>query len=256
LIQTGTQTDQENYNTALNATYHIGQALSLELAANQDLRYVSQPSVNEGLTDSQRWSTLNWLNYQLSPQFGAAVGVGFGYESQTGGSEMLFEQIQGRLTWHPGEKLSVSISGGGEIRQVLNADVSDLVSPLFGVSAQYALFEPTTLSLGASHQISASYFQNQVEESTTVNAALLQLLLKKLYLDLAGGYVRTSYLETISGFGLNRRDDGTYFNARLSMQFLRRATAAVFYQRTDNTSTDTIFTLSSEQYGFELGYRF
>jgi hypothetical protein len=256
LIQTGTQTDQETYSTAINAIYRMNSAMSLELGANQIFLFFGESLASEQLTDSRTWSTMDWFNYQFGPEFGAAIGPGFGYDDPRMGSDMTFEQLQGRLAWRPGEKLSCTVSGGVENRQFLNSDVPDSLHPLFGVSAQYHLFEPTSFSLGASRTVSASYFQDQLTENLTVSAGLRQRLLKKLYLDLNGGYRKTSYSATAAGINVNRDDAGTFFNVRLSLQLLKRGTVALFYQESDNSSNEPGFAYSSTQGGFELGYRF
>jgi len=257
LVETGTQTDTETYLTALNAVYLMSSAASLELGANQTFQFVGESLPGQQLTDTLTWSTTDWLNYQFSPKFAAAVGAGFGYTEVGTGLNMTFEQIQGRITWRPGVKLFVSVSGGGNFTQVLDSTGADLVTPIYGVSAQYQLFEATTLGLGANRVTSPSLYANQVNDTISVTANLHQRLLKNFFLDLNGGYSKISYLETTAGFSLNREDNYTFFGARLSTAFLRqRGTAAVFFQNSDNTSTGSGFTLSSTQVGFELGYRF
>jgi len=256
LVETGSQTDQEMFLTALNATYQINSALSLELGASQDFNFVDQTVQGSALTDSRIWSTMDWLNYQFSPKLGAAIGVGFTYDNLSLGSDMISEQVQGRVIWRPGEKLSLTVSGGFEYRQVLDSDAPDLISPVFGLSAQYHVFEPTTLSIGASSVVNPSLYQNEVDETTTITASLHQRLLKRLFLDVSGGYTHISYRQTFSGFSISREDDGTFFNTRLSTTFLKRGTAAVFYQTSENTSSDSTFAFTSNQVGFELGYRF
>ncbi len=256
LIQTGAQTDTESYNTALNATYQMSSVLSLELGANQAFLFMGGNTAGEQLTDSITWSTLDWLNYQVSQQFGAAVGVRFAYDSMSLGSDMTSEQLQGRLTWRPGQKLFLSLSGGLEDRQFVNSGAADVITPIFGVSASYQIFEPTTLSIGATRAVAPAYFADQITETTSVIAALRQRFFNRLFLDLSGGYTKTSYQGSTTALAVNRDDNSTFFNARLSMPVLRRGTIAVVYQRTDNTSNEAGFNLSSSQLGVELGYRF
>ena len=256
LASTAAQTDEQIYSTALNAVYQMSSATSLELGANQYFLFVGQSVPGQSLTDTRTWSTMDWLNYQFSPKIAAAFGAGFGYDNLRASSDMTSEQLQGRITWRPGAKLNISASGGAEIRQLVDYSAPDLVTPIFGVSAQYQLFEPTTLGLGASRVVSPALFLNQVTETTTVSANLHQRLFKKLLLDLSGGYVQTSYRFTIFGFTLAREDNGTFFNARLSATVFKRGSAAIFYQYSDNSSSAASFAYSSSQGGFELGYRF
>jgi hypothetical protein len=256
LVETGAQTDQENHSTALTAGYHISSKVSLELAVNQDFRFLGEDNSTNQLSDSKDWSTLDWLNYQVLPQFGAAIGIGGGYTQVGVGSDMVYEQVQARLSWIPGPKLTVTVNGGFDDRQFLDSNLPSLINPIFGVAISYHLFDPTTFTLSASRAINPSFFFNQVTETTDVTAGLSQRFLKKLTLYLSGGYRQTTYKATVFGFNISREDDYTFFNARLSTPFLKRGTASIFYQASDNTSLQTSFTYSSTQVGAELGYRF
>src|ERR1051326_222258 len=256
LAETAAQTDEEVYTTGLNLVYQMSSATSLELGVRQYFLFAGQSVPGQFLTDTRSWSSLDWLNYQFSPKIAIAIGAGVGYDNLSVGSDMISEQLQGRIILRPGDKLSFSASGGAEIRQLVDVKSSNLISPLFGLSAQYQLFESTTLGLGANRLVSPSLFLNQLTETTTGSANLPHRIFKKLFLDLSGGYIHTSYRFTIYGFDLAREDDGTYFNARLSASLFKRGSAAVFYQTSDNSSTASAFVFSSTQVGFELGYRF
>ena len=93
-VQTGAQTDNEVYVTALNASYQFNEKMSLDMGANQTLNYVgyADNSANQvpnllpsqRLADSKSWSTLEWLNYQFWPRLNAGLGLGFGYNQQHG----------------------------------------------------------------------------------------------------------------------------------------------------------------------------
>jgi len=256
LIETGGQTEWETFNTALGANYLMNSRLSLELGANQNFRLVNGNPSSRPLTDVRSWSTLDWLNYQVSAEFGAAIGAGFAYDDVSLGADMTSEQLQGRLTWRPGQKLFLMASGGFEDRQFLDSNQSDAINPIFGVSALYHIFEPTTLSVGASRVISPSFYAGAITEVLSVNATLRQRLFEKLYLELGGGYYSTTYKQTIFGINLSREDDSTFFNARLSMQVLKRGTIAIFYRHTENSSNSQAYNISSDQGGVELGYKF
>jgi hypothetical protein len=258
IIETGSQLDQETYSTGLSATRQLGSQTSLELGASQNFRFVDQTVPGEQLTDTRSWSTMNWLNYQFWPRFGAAIGGGFGYDNLAVGSDMTSEQLQGRITWRVVNKLNFVLSGGAEDRQFLAAGVPDLISPIFSLSAQYSLFEVTTLSLSASRTVSPSYFSDQVSESTSISAGLHQRLLGKLSLDLSGGYGTSIYHASstapvaadISNY------DTTSFGARLSMPVLKRGTVAVFYSVNYNSSGAATYNYTTTQVGLQLSYRY
>jgi len=247
MVETGTQTDTESWLTALKATYRFNSKMTADLAVNQNI--VSAQDLNS----YDEWSTLDWLNYEFRPRLEAGLGAGFGYVNVSSGSDMTYEQLQGRVSWRATDKISFQVHGGLEVRQFL--DGGDLLNPVAGGLVQYQPFEFTKLSATVDHTVAASYFQNQVTESTDIVGGLNQRLLGKLYLDLAGGYHTIRYVAA-SGSATARTDDYYTFSTRLSCPFLKRGTVAVFYQYSDNSSTAPGFTFSSNQVGFEIGYRF
>jgi hypothetical protein len=256
LIETGAQTDTDSYVTSLNALYQMSSKMSLELAAYQNFRLVGENNATTQLTDFREWSTLDWLNYQFWPDFGAAVGAGFGYDALTIGSDITYEQFQGRLNWRPGTKLIVQFSAGFEVQQFVDPGTVN-VTPLFQANISYQIFDGTTLSLDAGRVVAPSYIANSVDENLHVGGGLHQRLFKKLYLDLSGGYRETSFVSTsATSASVNRTDHGTYFGASLSLQVLKRGTASVFYYLSNNSSDQAGFAYSSSQVGFELAYRF
>ncbi|MGO8676093.1 MAG: hypothetical protein ACLQVX_09505 [Limisphaerales bacterium] len=259
-FETGAQTDLETYSTALNATYSFNAKTSLEMGLNQDIQNVGPaagPNASaQELVDSKVWSTMDWLNYQFWPKIGSAIGLGGGYVDLSAGSSMTFEEVQGRLTWQVARKLSLVVSAGYEEWQFLDVNTQDLVSPIFGASAVYRPFEGTALSVSAARSVMVSYIFNQVIENTSVSGGVHQQVFKKLAFDLTGGYGVASYEASDSGLSLSREDHNLFLNARLSMPFLKRANAGVFYQASKNTSGVSQFQISTTQVGFDLGYSF
>ena len=249
LVETGTQTDQQSWLTALNASYRFNSKMTMDLTLDQNI--VSADS----FTSYREWSTLDWLNYQFWPRLDASLGVSFGFVNVDAGSDMTYEQIQARVRWRATDKISFQIHGGLEDRQFLQGSAGSLLNPVAGGLIQYQPFEVTKFSITMDRTVAVSYFQNQVTEGTEVMGDLNQRLLKRLYLDLSGGYHTVKYVGA-GASGTGRRDDYYTFDARLSCPFLKRGTAAVFYQYSNDSSTTPGFTFSSNQVGFEVGYRF
>lgn len=253
LVETGTQTDQEIYSTGLNASYRFNSKMSADLGLNQ--RFVS----SSGFNSFREWSNLNWLNYQFGRGLDAGIGVGFGYVDVDTGSDMAYEQLQGRINWRVTDKIGFEVHGGVENRQFLMGGVSDLISPVAGARVQYQPFETTRLSLNADHTVTPSTIvaggQNQITESTAIGIRLNQRLLKRFYLDLGGEYHDVAY-SAAGGGATGRKDEFYSFSVRLSCAFLKRANVAVFYQISDNLSSQSGYTYSTTQIGIEVGYRF
>ncbi len=249
LVETGTQTSQDIYLTALTASYRLNSKMSADLSAHQNI--VS----TDNFTSYDEWSTLDWLNYQYRERLSFGAGLGLGYVDVSAGSDMAYEQFQGRVGWRATDKVSFQVHGGVEVRQFLSGGQDDLINPIVGAVTQYQPFEYTRLSLTVDRTVSASYFQSQATENVEIMGSLNQRLLKMLHLDLSGGYHRTAY---VASTGISGRTDDYYvFNARLSTAFLKqRGTAAVFYQYSEDSSNLPGFSFTSNQVGFELGYRY
>lgn len=248
LAETAQQTERDSFVTGISAARELSSELSLQLGANQSFEF------RDDFTDALTWSTMNWLDYQFHPDFAAAVGAGFGYTDVNPGYEMTFEQLQGRITWQAGEKLGLIFHGGFDFRQFLDIDSPNLANPIYGLSMIYELFEVTTLSLNGDRSVNASLYENRLTESSRIGLGLRQRLLEKLYLSLNGGFSFTSYIDLTPDQPVDREDDGTFFTARLSTTFAKKATAAIFYHINDNSSDSTGYSTTSQQVGFELGY--
>ncbi len=268
-IQTGTQTEQDDYSTALSATYQINSQLTLSLGANQDLNYVQSSGIVTNAPSATRtWSTMDWLNYEFWPRLTAGVGAGAGYINEVGGSDMVYEQYQGQLNWRATDKISFVLSGGLQDDQFLGSGGSDnLITPIFSAAVQYKPFDQTRLTLSGSRTVSSSYYYvDQVTETTQVSADLNQRLLGMLYLDVGGSYSRQNYEASESGIGSSRTDDYYNLNVSLTCPILKRGTASVFYSYSDNSSSQTgfvgpltassIFSYRSSQIGFSLSYQY
>ena len=251
LVETATQTSQETYTTAINASYQFNSKMSTDLGLSQNIISADQ------FNSSREWSTLDWLNYQFWPRLDAGAGVGLGYVNVQYGSDMLYEQLQCRVNWRATDKISFQINAGGEDRQFLGG-AGDLLNPVFGATIQYQPFEVTKISISADRAVSASYFTNSTTENIDFTGDLNQRLLGKLYLDLQGGYHTAKYVASASAASpVNNREDDYYtFGVQLSYAFAQRGTIAAFYQASSDSSTLAGYSYSSSQVGCQISYQF
>lgn len=254
LVETGTQTDQETFFTSLSASYQINSQMSADGALSQ--RIVSA----DVFQSSKEWSPSAWLNYQFWPRLDAGLGIAGGYVDVETGSDMAYERFQVRANWRATDKLALRVHGGAELRHFLDSGADDELNPIAGAQVQYQPFEHTRISLGVSRTVDVSLLtagagESQVIETTEVTAQLNQRLLEQLQLQLGGGYFRGEYTAADPTVP-DRKDDFFRFNARLGWRFLKRGTAAVFYQYTDLTSSLAGYGFASHQTGFELEFRY
>jgi hypothetical protein len=250
LAQTGTQTEQEAFGTALSSSYRFNSKVSADLSLSQSFQSADQ------FQSYRQWSTMDYLNYQFWPRFNAGLGVGAGYVDVDVGANMAFEQFQGRIGWRATDKTSLLFHGGLEYRQFLSGGASPLLNPVFGLSLQTRLGKKTGLSISADRSVSASYFVNQASENTSVNVNLAQALSAKLNLSVGGSYGTTSYASSAAGVGAAGGYDYTAFLTRLSYFPIKRGTVSATYQFSNNSSSQPGLSFRSNQIGLELGYSF
>jgi len=254
LIETGAQTEEDTYATSIKAGRSLNSKLSVDLGIAQDFRFVDGNSSSRRLSDRKSWSTMDWLDYQYIERLSFGVGAGFTYDDVQYGSDMTSEQMRGRIRWIPGNKLSLSLSGGFEVRQFLDSNVSDMVSPLFALTAGYKLFETTSLFISASHSVSPSYYSDSVSESTGLNGGINQRLLGRLFLNVNGGYTTRDYTDT-AGTGAKANQDYYSLNASLGMGLLKRGSVSIFYNKIWYSDSST-YDYDPQTVGAQVGYRF
>jgi hypothetical protein len=267
-VETGTQTDQTSHATTLSASRALSSQMSADFSLNQTITLVT------GYADSYDWNTLDWLNYQFWPRFNVGVGAGGGYVlveedggsgatafGNSGSGHQTYEQLQGRVNWRATDKISFQLNAGLEDRQFSTPNTSDSLNPIFGAAIQYQAFKYTQVSLNASRTVSSSdfYLAAQQTEVTSVGVDVNQRLFRKFNVDAGVSYSITDF-STASGaaFGsaANRTDDVVAFNVRLTHPLYRRGTWSVFYQYSQDSSSQPGFGFQSNQVGFEITYAF
>jgi hypothetical protein len=266
MIETSSQTDEENYLTGLSATYHFNDKISFQTSGSIGLTVIGSGSTNvftgggtnapEGLSDSQNYSGSEWMDYQFDEKLAGGLGVTVGYSAQEGGFNSLDEQYLGRATWRPGTKLTFYLNGGIEDRQFLNTGAPDIVTPIFSASATYHLLEQTTFSLAASRSVNASLFRSDITETTQVSIGLQQRLLGKLQLSLGFSYGTSDFKSTVANLMTARSDENKAYSIGLSVPFLKRGSFGTFYAYSQNSSTDAGFGYSSSQAGATLSWAY
>jgi hypothetical protein len=251
LIETGTQTPTESFPTLLSAHYRFSEKTSFDFNLTQLVENA------EELSSYIQWSTMNWIDYLIGSRTSLGTGVGGGYVDVAQGSDMSYEQIQGRIAWYPSPKTRVDLNGGVEIRQFLDlADVSDLVTPLYGITISYRPFEYTVLSIQGNRSVSTSILQDQVTDSASIAGSLNQRLLGKLNLAVSGGFRKTDYISTRVTTAPSRTDDYPFVTVSLGAKVFKKGHLAVAYLHAVNDSTLSNFTYNSDQYTIQLGYHF
>jgi hypothetical protein len=251
-VETGQQTEQKTFGTALSASYRFSSQMSLDLSLSQNIQDTQQ------FQSQNQWSTMEWLNYQFWPRLTAGLGVGGGYVDVSAGSDMAFEQFQGRISWRPGERANLTLHGGAEYRQFLTGGAPPLLSPVFGLAIQYLAGHKTSFTLSVDHNITASYLESQVPEATTLAFSTGRALSSKFTLSLSTSFTAVTYNSTAPGTPSAGSYDYVYAGANLSYAIVKHGSIAVAYAFSQNASSQTQAGLgfTSHQFTLSLGYSF
>ena len=258
LAETATQTKQQTFDTELGGSRILNDKMYVDFGVSQVFNAVS------GQQDSRTWSTMEWLNYQFNKRLNAGIGLGGGYvmvESEVpgpGNPDQAFEQMQARVQWRATDKLSLSVNGGFEEREILADGYNNELNPTFGASIQYAPFKQTQISLSAGRTVASSDFSilAQSTETTTVGINISQRLLEKYFINAGASFTQTEYTVAFGPISNLRTDDIYNFNVRVGRSFLKRGNVALTYQYSDNKSNQAGFSYISNQVGFEVGFTY
>jgi hypothetical protein len=249
-IETGRQTARTNNSTALTASYRLSRRTRLVTTLSQNLDFV------EDSPNSYVWGIESLVHYQFSQRLDVGAGLGYGYVMVDPGTDMTYVRPTARIGWRPTRKLGFDVHVGAEQRAFKQEGADNLNTPTYGASASYQPFETTSISVTANRSVSASYFSNQANENTSWAINLSQRLLEHFHLSAGVTHRKTRYIDTFGALAIGRDDESYSYDARLSTSFLQRGSIATFYRRTRNTSTLSLFSFTSNQVGFEIGFRY
>jgi len=258
LVETGSQTEQQSYSAGFSASYHFSTKWSESTSVTATLHFLGQSSgAPQALTDTRDYSVAQTLDYHISVPLSVGVGASMGTSDQATGFNSVNEQFFGRVNWIPGQKLSVSLNAGIQDQQFLDSSSrsSDL-SPIFGASISYHIFEPTTFTLSASRSIGASLYKNQNSDNIQVDASLQQRLLHRLSFSVDFGYSTTDYTDTTANGPTLRSDQNYTLNVALNTAFLKHGSISTFYQYGLGSSSVSLFQYTSNQVGATVTWSF
>lgn len=251
VIETAQPTERQSHSTSVAANWLLSDRTSIDFSISQSIQ------LSESFNSSRQWSTMEWLNYLVGTRTSIGVGVGGGYAQMDLGSDMTYEMLQGRLTWSPADKINLSFTAGGEIRQFLDLpDSESRFNPTFSSAISYKPWKPTTFSLSANRAVQTSIYSLSVIETQGVTAHLQQRLLERFSLGLSGGVRSSDYGSSTLGGQFQRSDSYTFFSTSLGTRILENGSASIFFQKSDNSSNLAGFDFDTTQYGFQLAYRF
>lgn len=249
LVETGQPTKQDVLATSLRSNLELGRDLAAEVDLAQTSQWVRD------FNDTREWSGLAWLRYRFPSGLQAAGGLGGGWVDVSQGSDMNYVRAEVRLSARLADKLALEVEGGMEHRRFTQARQRSRDNPVLRGGLRYTPFETTVVAVGASREVTTSYFADQFVENRRLGLDVSQRLLGHFTLALGWAWQKSRYISTAM-LADGRDDESRAVNARLQTTLFRRLTAGVLYQRTRNASNEPGFGFRSNQVGLELGLRF
>ena len=257
-IETGRQTDQKTYATALTASYRFGEHMALDTILNQQVLLVknppSTPLAARSPTTRDRFISER-LNYIFSPRLRANVSVDMGYTSIDPGSDLTFTRPQVQFVWQPVQKLTFNLQGGFESRKFRSGLAQNQTTSTYnGIIADQPV-ESTTISFYLTRETPPSYVVNQTTQYNRWNIVLDQKVYKSITM-------HTGYSEEHSNYNSNadgataRADKGYLYNLRLEATLFQRVGIKALYQHRKQNSDSPGLSFAGSYVGFEIDYTY
>ena len=249
-IDVGAATQVNTYMTIVNASYDLTGKLFLSGQASYEL------SDYQTLISSQIAGANIYINYVYSPKLVVGLGATGGVNSTDGrSSDETFEQINARANYIVSGKISLSVSGGLEFRQLGGG--GDSVSPVYEIAGSYYPFENTVITVaGSRHTESSASLAGQDYSETSISLTLSQRLFSRATVSLGVGYTNSDYLSASTGNATARSDDYFYIEPAVDVNITRYWSVGIYYlYRTDSSSLD-LFSFYDNQFGFRSSLTF
>lgn len=250
LAETGTQTKQSSHTTSVDLSYQFTSQLVAQSVVSQSLRFA------DGFTTTRDWNVVEYLHVRIAPDLDAAGGVKVGYIKIDPGTDMQYTQVLGRIAAHPSQILTFQLQGGLESRTAKDRQRTRTTNPIISGSIEYHAGNSTTLTMNADRSVAPSYFVNQTVRNERLGVGVQQQLAGGFTLALKAGHQKSKYAGLANSPSGVRNDNNFFFDTRLGFHLLRRFQASLFYLYNDNSSSRAGFGFTSNQFGFDLGYRF
>ncbi len=247
---TGTQTERTELENEIRAAWLAREKVSLEIAASGWQTKYENPS----LVDPGRYYGEVAVRYAYSPKTEVGVFYQAGQLKIDGADSQTIQQVAGSLNWQPREKISFKIDAGAEVRK---SGGSSTTNPVVNARFDWTPREGTRVFVTAYQRQEVSALnEGQIYEVKGVTAGLSQRLGGNWSASLDAGFEEASYIPDSSTGALSRDDRIWFVRPALNYQFSDQLDASVFYEASEDDSTDPDFGYDAAVTGVELNYKF
>ena len=264
VVDVGSRVNQTGYNVALTARYEMSEKTFFQMDGSFTL------TDYETLTDSDEWRVTPTVNYQISPKVTVGLGLTVGQlyvDQQTsetvGTNTFITTQVEPQTYLGPTltaryqstEKTDVSLSVSEEWRSYPDGNTS--IKPVFTLAGSYRPFDGTAFGLSAYQTIENSAVISGANYTTTGCAvSARQRLRDRLFATFGFTYNYSVYAPTTTGVVTSRVDDYLLLRTGLEATVGQNWTVGIFYQFSQDVSTDKTYSYHDTQVGIQAGWAY
>lgn len=247
---TGTQTNRLETKNEIRGTWMAREKIFTELAAGGFQTNYDDSS----LVDSGRIYGEIAVRYAYLPKTEVGMAYRAGQLKIDGSDSQMIQQMTGSIDWKPRAKIHVKLEAGAEVRA--SGDSSD-VHPVLNGRIDWTPRQGTELFLTAyqREEVSALNY-GQIYQVKGVTAGVSQRLGGNWTALLQAGYESATYEAVQSTGALYRKDRIWFVRPSLNYRFSDVIDVSLFFQASDDNSTDDYFGYDEAMTGIELNYKF
>ena len=231
-LDVGTRISRRVFAADVGAVYGNTAKTSTELNLHTD-----STTYNGGALNNETYTVGGFLNYRFRPKLELSVGFNVGLLEVESSPNQYFQQGLLRARWYPTDKLSVSLLGGLEQREIDGGD--NRTDPIFTLNLSYQPRERTTFYLRAERRAyNSSSLDNENFDVTTFSASVRQEFFAHMDFVLSVAYSYSNYYSTVSNVTSSRIDNVFEVSPTIGMNVTRWSRLELSYQFRENNSTE------------------
>lgn len=247
---TGGQTTRLELKNEIRGAWSPREKISAELAVGGwQTKYD-----DSALVDSGRIYGEIAARYAYSPKTGVGLAYRAGQLKIEEADSQTTQQVTGSMDWKPREKIHVMLEAGAEFRK---SGEGSNVSPVVNGRIDWTPRQGTEVFLTAYQREEVSALnEGQIYEVKGITAGFSRSLGGDWTARLEAGYEAASY-ESVKSTGAPSRKDRIWFvRPTLNYRFSDEFDVSLFFQASDDNSTDDDFGYDEAMTGVGLNYKF
>ena len=264
VVDVGSRVSQNNYGVATTARYEMTEKTFFQIDGSYTL------TDYETLTDSQEWTVIPTVNYQISSKVTLGLGLTAGQlyvdqqaSEQVGTNTVIVIRTEPqnyigptfKVSYRTTEKTDVSLSLGAEWRTY--PDGRTALKPVFALAGSYRPFEGTAFSVEGHQRIENSAVISGADYITTgASVSVRQRLYNRLSGTFSATYDHSAYEPVSAGVTTTRVDDYLLLRTGLEATLGRNWTVGVFYLYRQDVSTDQSYSFQDNQVGLQAAWTY